>query len=101
MKYEVILTKEAKSAYNQLDIVSQDKLQSDYATIEEIGTEGLNIKSLGNKFFEIKTDKIRSIFEYRKGQIIIVGLIFIKKTQKTPPKHLKLVRNILDRFEKE
>jgi phage-related protein len=101
MKYGVILTKEAKSAFNQLDIFSQDKLQSDYATIENIGIDGLNIKSLGNKLFEIKTDKIRSIFEYKKEQIIVVGLIFIKKTQKTPKKHLKLVKNILDRFEKE
>ena len=101
MKYEVILTPEAKKNFDNLDTASKRKLYNDYQTIESVDINCLNIKNLGNKLFEIKTDNLRSIFEYRKGQIIIVGLIFVKKTQKTPQKHLKLVKNILDKFEKE
>lgn len=101
MRYNVILTQEAKEAFEQLDISSQDKLYHDYTTIESIDINAINVKSLGNKLFEIKTDNLRSIFEYRKGQIVIVALIFVKKTQKTPPKYLKLAKNILEKFEKE
>ncbi|MFA7658497.1 MAG: type II toxin-antitoxin system RelE/ParE family toxin [Candidatus Gastranaerophilaceae bacterium] len=101
MKYDVILTQYAEEAFRNLERTQRIKLQSDYKTIKEIGTDGFNIKGLGNKLFEIKTDNLRSIFEYRKGQIIVVALIFVKKTQKTPPKYLKLAKNILEKFEKE
>ena len=79
MKYEVILTKEAKEIFNNLDIISQDKLYSDYQAINNVDITAVNAKSLGNKLFEIKTDNIRSIFEYRKGQIIVIALIFTRQ----------------------
>ncbi len=101
MQYDVILTKEAKENFEQLDILAQDKLYHDYQTIETVDIEAVNVKGLGNKLFEIKTNNLRSIFEYRKNQLIVIAIIFIKKTQKTPPKYLKLAKNILDRFEKE
>ena len=101
MQYDVFLTKEAEGSFYKLDITSQDKLFRDYELIKTTDITAVNVKSLGNKLFEIKTDNLRSVFEYRKGQIIVIAIIFVKKTQKTPKNHLKLARNILDKFDQE
>jgi len=74
------------------------KLQIDYKTIQEVDIEAVRINSLGNKLFEIKTSELRSLFEYRKGQIIIISVVFIKKTQKTEEIYIKRAKNLLEKY---
>ena len=49
-------------------------------------------RPLGDKIFEIKTSNLRTLFKYTENQIIVIGVIYIKKTQKTPLNVLKLAQ---------
>jgi len=42
------------------------------------------------RYFEIKSNELRSLFKYTAGKIIVIGVIFVKKTQKTPKDKIKL-----------
>lgn len=95
MKYKVELLKEAQQEKLKLAKIYQEEIEDTYTSIEETGFLGININSLGNGLYEIKSGKTRSIFKYQKGQIIIVGVIFLKKSQKTPSKILKLAQKRL------
>lgn len=95
MQYEVILTDEAREDFKKLETHLQDKLVEDYKTIQTVDIDAVVVNSLGDKLFEIKTDKLRSLFEYRKGQIIVVAVIFTKKGQKAPRIYTDRARRIL------
>jgi len=98
MKYEVILTNEAKEEFLRLEKFLQEKIQADYNLIYDFDINAVIIKPLGHKIFEIKTDNVRSLFKYQKDRIIIVGLVFVKKTQKTPKEILKLAKKRLENY---
>ena len=90
MKYNVELTPEAQNDYNNLGKELQNILDNDYRIIETQGIEYVFVKAVEHSIFEIKTKNIRSLFQYKEGQIIIVGLIFKKDTPKTP-NHIKKI----------
>lgn len=48
-----------------------------------------------NKIFEIKSRELRSLFKYQEGKIIIIGVVFVKKSQKTPKDKIKLAKQRL------
>lgn len=96
MKYEIEILNEAKEEINKLGNYYQEILEDAYETMKNEGIEYLNINSLGNRLFEIKAEKTRSIFKYQKGQIIIICVVFLKKSQKTPIKILKLAHKRLN-----
>jgi phage-related protein len=95
MQYTVVLLPEAEKEKSKLAKVYQDEIEQTYADIQEIGTTVININSLGNSIYEIKAGKTRSIFKYKKGQIVVVGVVFLKKSQETPKKILKLAQKRL------
>lgn len=70
----------------------QTLLDSDYKTIETLGIEFVRVKHLQNKIFEIKTKNLRSLFKYQEGKIIVIGVVFVKKSQKTPKDKIKLAK---------
>lgn len=98
MKYTVKILPEAQDDIEKLELIQQDKLQIDYKTIQEVDIKAVNVKSLGNKLFEIKTSELRSLFEYTNGQIIIIAVVFIKKTQKIPEIYIKRAKKILENY---
>lgn len=98
MRYEVLLTDEALNEFQNLETQVQNKVQADYNLIYDFDINAVITRPLGNKIFEIKTDNIRSLFKYQKDKIIIVGLIFVKKTQKTPKEILKLAKKRLENY---
>ncbi|WP_109572759.1 type II toxin-antitoxin system RelE/ParE family toxin [Fibrobacter succinogenes] len=51
---------------------------------------GRSRKHLQKKIFEIKSNELRSLFKYKAGAIIVIGVVFVKKTQKTPKDKIKL-----------
>ena len=57
-------------------------LRQDYELVETMGIAFVKIKPIQNKIFEIKTNEIRSLFKYVEGQIIIIGVVFVKKHRK-------------------
>jgi len=98
MKYTVLILPEAQDDINKLERVQRNKLQIDYKTVQEVDIEAVIVNSLGNKLFEIKTNELRSLFEYRKGQIIVIAVVFIKKTQKTEEIYIKRAKKILAKY---
>lgn len=98
MRYEIILTKEAKENLSSLEKCQREKLFSDYSIIQVESIDAVNTKPLGKKLFEIKTDNLRSLFIFKKGRIIVIGVIFIKKTQKTPKQYLERALKILTKY---
>ena len=59
-------------------------------TVEKLPQAEAEINS-----FEIKTNELRSLFKYTAGKIIVVGVVFVKKTQKTPKEKIKLAKQRL------
>lgn len=68
----------------------QDLLNKDYEIIEKQGIEYVRVRPLQKEIFEIKSNELRSLFKYKAGAIIIIGVVFVKKTQKTPKDKIKL-----------
>lgn len=98
MKYIVKVIPEAQDDINKLERTQQNKLKTDYKTIQEVDIDAVHINSLGNKLFEIKTSELRSIYEYRKGQVVVIAVVFIKKSQKTDEKYIKRAKKLLEKY---
>lgn len=95
MKFKVEKTKEAQKDFESLSKEQQKLLNADYKNIETKGLETVITRYLDTGIFEIKTKDLRSIFKYAEGQIIIIGVIFEKDSQKTPKDILKRAKKIL------
>ena len=78
-----------------LEQSQQDLLSSEYSKIETQGIEFVRVKPLQKDIFEIKSNELRSLFKYKAGKIIVVGVVFVKKTQKTPKDKIKLAKQRL------
>ena len=63
--------------------------------IQEQGIEFVRVKPIQKENFEIKTNELRSLFKYAAGRIIVVGVVFVKKTKKTPKEKIKLAKQRL------
>jgi len=98
MKYTVKILPEAQDDMKKLERVQRNKLEIDYKTVQNVDIDAVIVNSLGDKLFEIKTSELRSIFEYRKEQIIVIAVIFIKKTQKTEKIYIKRAKKILEKY---
>ena len=95
MKFKVEKLPVVQAEIQALEQSQQEMLKQDYELIETMGIEFVKIKPIQNKIFEIKTNDIRSLFKYMEGQIIIIGVVFIKKTQKTPKNIIKIAQKRL------
>ena len=92
MKFIVVKTKKAKEDFEQLSLSQQSAVEKDYLIIEEKGIEFVKRRFLDDGSFEIKTGEVTSLFKFEENQIIIIGLIYVKKTQKIPKQVLKLAK---------
>ena len=95
MKFKVEKLEAAISEISVLEQTQQDFLTSEYKTIEEEGIEFVRVKHLQGKIFEIKSNELRSLFKYQPEKIILIGVVFVKKTQKTPKDKIKLAKKRL------
>ncbi|MDD3435626.1 MAG: type II toxin-antitoxin system RelE/ParE family toxin [Candidatus Gastranaerophilales bacterium] len=96
IKYKIILTDTAKDNLSELIPENKLKIQRSFDSIEKNGIQSVFIKSLGNKLFEIRTGRVRALYTYKEKQLIIVGIIFLKDTQKTPKEIIKKARKVLN-----
>lgn len=95
MKFNVEKLKEAQKEFDSLSKQRQKILDEDYKTIQIKGIEYVKTRYLAPKLFEIKTKDLRSLFKYEEGQIIIIGLIYEKDSQKAPNYYIKLAQKRL------
>lgn len=95
MKFTVEKLKAVEVEISALELSQQELLKSEYRLIEEEGIEFVRVKHLKGKIFEIKSNELRSLFKYQPGKIILVGVVFVKKTQKTPKDKIKLAEKRL------
>ena len=98
MKFDVKLTKNALDELNALEKVDRNKVLKAFDIIMNVDINAVNTKPLASKIYEIKTDKIRCLYAYLNNKIIIVGVIFIKKTQKTPKAVIARAENVLKEY---
>ena len=95
MKFTVEKLPQAKAEIDSLEQSQKDMLEADYMTIQEQGIEYVRVKPIQKEIFEVKTNELRSLFKYSAGRIIVVGVVFVKKTQKTPKEKIKLAKQRL------
>jgi len=95
VKFEVAKLKEAQKEFASLSKKQQEILDEDYHIIKTKGIEYVKTRYLAPKLFEIKTKDLRSLFKYEEGQIIIIGLIYEKDSQKAPNYYIKLAKKRL------
>ena len=90
MKFAVERLSSVVAEINALEKEQQNLLKRDYEIIEKQGIEYVRVRPLQKEIFEIKSNELRSLFKYKAGAIIVIGVVFIKKTQKTPKDKIKL-----------
>lgn len=95
MKFKVEKLDVVKGEIAALQQEQQDLLKSEYELIESQGIEFVRVKHLQGKIFEIKSKNLRSLFRYQEGRIVLIGVVFVKKTQKTPRDKIKLAKQRL------
>ena len=95
MKFTVEKLPQAEAEIESLEQSQQELLRNEYTKIETQGIEFVRVKYLQKDIFEIKSNELRSLFKYKAGKIIVVGVVFVKKTQKTPKDKIKLAKQRL------
>ena len=95
MKFKVEKLDVVNGEIARLQQEQQDLLKSEYNLIEKQGIEFVRVKHLQGKIFEIKSKNLRSLFRYQEGKIVLIGVVFVKKTQKTPREMIKLAKQRL------
>ena len=95
MKFSVEKLPAAENEIKSLEQSQQDLLNKEYETSERQGIEFVRVRPLQREIFEIKSNELRSLFKYKAGAIIVIGVVFVKKTQKTPKDKIKLAKQRL------
>jgi phage-related protein len=95
MRFTIVKLQKAIDDFENLSAEQQSAVNADYTTIQTRGIEFVKRRFLQDGIFEIKTDDVRSLFKYAENQIIIIGLVYTKKTQKTPKQVLKTAKKRL------
>ncbi|MDY6387438.1 MAG: type II toxin-antitoxin system RelE/ParE family toxin [Fibrobacter sp.] len=90
MKFTVEKLPAVAAEIEALDQSQKELLNKEYETIEKQGLEYVRVRPLQKEIFEIKSNELRSLFKYKAGAIIVIGVVFVKKTQKTPKEKIKL-----------
>lgn len=81
MKFTVEKMSSVIAEIKALEKNQQDLLNKDYEIIEKQGIEYVRVRPLQKEIFEIKSNELRSLFKYKAGAIIIIGVVFVQKTK--------------------
>ncbi len=91
-------TDEALEQLLRLSVENQDKIISAVRTFERVGTAYKNINKLDYNLYEIKPSGVRAYFKYSGREIIIIGLVVLKKTQKAPKRYMEQAVKNIDKY---
>jgi phage-related protein len=93
--FKVIYTDEAYEQLKALEKPYRNKILKGIEIFKAVGKDARNSRDLKNGLYEIKSDNVRAYFKYYQNQIIIIGLVVLKKSQKSPDRYIQqAVRNI-------
>ena len=95
MKFKIQKLKQADKEIRKLTKEQQKQLKDDYDTITNKGIEFVKRRHLRGDVFEIKTNDIRSLFAYKEDCIILVGLVYEKRSNKAPDYYVELAQKRL------
>lgn len=95
MKFKIQKLKQADKEISKLTKEQQKQLKDDYDTITNKGIEFVKRRHLRGDVFEIKTNDIRSLFAYKEDCIILVGLVYEKRSNKAPDYYVELAQKRL------
>lgn len=95
MKFKIEKLKQAEKEISKLTKEQQNQLKNDYETITNKGIEYVKRRHLRGDVFEIKTNDIRSLFAYKEDCIILVGLVYEKRSNKAPDYYIELAQKRL------
>lgn len=99
----VFFDRNAKKEFSELSDAVQDEFQSlIHILIEKGRLDYPNSKKLDKNLYEIRVKlqgEFRGFYAYVKGNFIAILHFFQKKTQKTPPKNLKVAKRKLRQYE--
>lgn len=95
MKYTIKKLKQAEKEISKLTKTQQEQLKNDYKDITNKGLEFVKTRHLRGEVFEIKTNDIRSLFAYREDCILLVGLVYEKRTNKAPDYYIEIAQKRL------
>lgn len=101
MKFKIQKLKQAEKEISRLTKKQQEELEKDYKTIIEKGIEFVKRRHLRSDVFEIKTNDMRSLFAYRENCIILIGLVYEKRSNKAPDYYIELAQKNLRRYNNE
>ena len=82
MKFAVKKISSVVAEINALEKEQQDVLKRDYEIIEKQGIEYVRVRPLQKEIFEIKSNELRSLFKYKAGAIIVIGVVFVKRLKR-------------------
>lgn len=99
MKFEIQKLKQAEKEINKLSKEQQKQVIDDYNVITTKGIEFVKRRHLRGDIFEIKTNDLRSLFAYRENCIILIGLVYEKRTNKAPDYYIELAQKRLKEIE--
>lgn len=95
MKFKIEKLKQTEKEISKLTKFQQEQLFNDYNTITNKGIEFVKRRHLRGQIFEIKTGDIRSLFVYRENCIILIGLVYEKRSNKAPDYYIELAQKRL------
>ena len=95
MTFKVLKLQQAQREFEGLSEKQKELVSADYRTIETKGIEFVKRRYLRNGIFEIKSDDVRSLFRYQEDRIILIGVIYEKRSRKAPQDILKLAEKRL------
>ena len=95
MTFKVLKLQQAQREFEGLSEKQKELVSADYRTIETKGIEFVKRRYLRNGIFEIKSDDVRSLFKYQEDRIILIGVIYEKRSRKAPQDILKLAERRL------
>ena len=95
MTFKVLKLQQAQREFDSLSEKQKELVSADYRTIETKGIEFVKRRYLRNGIFEIKSDDVRSLFKYQEDRIILIGVIYEKRSRKAPQDILKLAEKRL------
>ena len=82
MKFAVERLSSVVAEINALEKEQQNLLKRDYEIIEKQGIEYVRVRPLQKEIFEIKSNELRSLFKYKAGAIIVIGVVFVKRLRR-------------------
>lgn len=95
MRFEIKKLKQAEKEISKLSKEQQHQLYCDFDIITQKGIEYVKRRHLRGEIFEIKTNDIRSLFAYRENCIILIGLVYEKRSNKAPDYYIELAQKRL------